>query len=185
MLGQKASETARLLKAGLAAIRQEQAGLDAEAQRIEAEQRRLDGAKPASRSACGSPSGPGRAGVGPNPARAIDGRTRAVAGVESAPGQLQGECHAVIQAGTQAIDALKAQDQGEVQRLERLEQRIALRLAQSATAGKCCRTSVDNASQCWRVCKPCGMPSAVCPWPSGYCRCVRLRSGHGANRSNA
>jgi exonuclease SbcC len=34
-------------------------------------------------------------------------------GVEARRGQLQGECHAVIQAGTQAIDALKAQDQGE------------------------------------------------------------------------
>jgi exonuclease SbcC len=44
-LGQQAGETARLLKAGLAAIRQEQAGLDAEAQRIEGERRRLDGAQ--------------------------------------------------------------------------------------------------------------------------------------------
>jgi len=43
-LGQQAAETARLLKAGLAAIRQEQAGLDEEARRIEAARHRLDGA---------------------------------------------------------------------------------------------------------------------------------------------
>jgi exonuclease SbcC len=44
--------------------------------------------------------------------------------------------HAVIQAGTQAIDALKAQDQGESQRLERLEQRIAQRVTQERNRGQ-------------------------------------------------
>ena len=44
-LGLKASETARLLKTGLSAIRQELAGLDAEAERVAAERRRLDGAE--------------------------------------------------------------------------------------------------------------------------------------------
>lgn len=43
-IGQKAAETARLLKAGLGAIRQEQAGLADEATRVEAARRRLDGA---------------------------------------------------------------------------------------------------------------------------------------------
>ena len=131
VLGQKASETARLLKAGLAAIRQEQAGLDAEAQRIEAEQRRLDGAQArvaqrlAGRQAAQAAQELARTRHAQLMAECEQSR-----GVEARRGQLQGECHAVIQAGTQAIDALKAQDQGEVQRLERLEQRIALRLAQ-------------------------------------------------------
>jgi hypothetical protein len=45
------AETARLLKAGLAAIRQEQAGLDAEAQRIEGNGAGSTAPRPASRSA--------------------------------------------------------------------------------------------------------------------------------------
>jgi exonuclease SbcC len=131
VLGQKASETARLLKAGLAAIRQEQAGLDAEAQRIEAEQRRLDGAQArvAQRLAGRQAAQAAQESARTRHAQLMAEREQS-RGVEARRGQLQGECHAVIQAGTQAIDALKAQDQGEVQRLERLEQRIAQRLAQ-------------------------------------------------------
>lgn len=130
-LGQKAGETARLLKAGLAAIRQEQAGLDAEAQRIEGERRRLDGAQArvaqtfVGRQAAQSAQESARTRHAQLMAEREQSR-----GVEARRGQLQGECHAVIQAGTQTIDALKAQDHGEVRRLERLEQRIAQRLAQ-------------------------------------------------------
>ena len=131
VLGQKASETARLLKAGLAAIRQEQAGLDAEAQRIEAEQRRLDGAQArvAQRLAGRQAAQAAQESARTRHAQLMAEREQS-RGVEARRGQLQGECHAVIQAGTQAIDILKSQDRGEVQRLERLEQRIAQRLAQ-------------------------------------------------------
>ncbi len=131
VLGQKASETARLLKAGLAAIRQEQAGLDTEARRIEAEQRRLDGAQAriAQRLAGRQAAQAAQESARTRHAQLIAEREQS-RGVEARRGQLQGESHAVIQAGTQAIDALKAQDQGEVRRLERLEQRIAQRLAQ-------------------------------------------------------
>jgi len=131
VLGQKASETARLLKAGLAAIRQEQAGLDAEAQRIEGERRRLDGAQArvAQRLAGRQAAQAAQESARTRHAQLMAEREQS-RGVEARRGQLQGECHAVIQAGTQAIEALKAQDQGEVQRLERLEQRIAQRLAQ-------------------------------------------------------
>jgi len=131
VLGQKASETARLLKAGLAAIRQEQAGLDAEAQRLEAEQRRLDGAQArvAQRLAGRQAAQAAQESARTRHAQLMAEREQS-RGLEARRGQLQGECHAVIQAGTQAIDALKAQDQGEVQRLERLDQRIAQRLAQ-------------------------------------------------------
>lgn len=130
-LGQKASETARLLKTGLAAIRQEQAGLDAEAQRIEAERRRLDGAQArvAQRLAGHQAAQAAQESARTRHAQLMAEREHS-RGVEARRGQLQGECHAVIQAGTQAIDLLKSQDRGEVQRLERLEQRIAQRLAQ-------------------------------------------------------
>ncbi|MBK9311631.1 MAG: DNA repair protein [Rhodocyclaceae bacterium] len=130
-LGQKASETARLLKAGLTAIRQEQAGLDAEAQRIEDQRRRLDGAQArvAQRLTARQAAQAAQELARTRHAQLMAEREQS-RGVEARRGQLQGECHAVIQAGTQAIDALKARDRGEVQRLERLEQRIAQRLAQ-------------------------------------------------------
>ncbi len=130
-LGQKAGETARLLKAGLAAIRQEQASLDEEALRIEAERRRLNGApaRVAERLA-----GRQAAQVAQESARTRHAQLMAEReqsrGVEARRGQLQGECQAVIQAGKEAIEALQAQGRGEQQRLDRLEQRIAQRLAQ-------------------------------------------------------
>ena len=130
-LGQKAAETARLLKAGLAAIRQEQASLDEEAQRIEGERRRLDGAQArvaqslSTRQAAHAEQESART----RHAQLIAEREQAQ-GVEARRRQLQGECQAVIQAGKEAIEALLAQDRGEQQRLERLEQRIAQRLGQ-------------------------------------------------------
>ncbi len=130
-LGQKATETARLLKAGLSAIRQEQTGLDEEAQRIEGERRRLDGAQArvvhslANRQTAQAAQETFRTWHAQLTAEREQSR-----GVEARRGQLQGECHAVIQAGTQTIEALKARDQGESQRLERVEQRIAQRLTQ-------------------------------------------------------
>jgi len=136
-LGQQAGETARLLKAGLAAIRQEQAGLDAEAQRIEGERRRLDGAQArvAQRLAGRQATQAAQESVRTRHAQLMAERERS-RGVEARREQLQSECQAVIQAGTQAIDALKAQDQGESQRLERLTQRIAQRVTQERNRGQ-------------------------------------------------
>ena len=135
-LGQQAGETARLLKAGLAAIRQEQAGLDAEAQRIEGERRRLDGAQArvAQRLAGRQATQAAQESARTRHAQLMVEREQS-RGVEARREQLQGECHAVIQAGTQAIDALKAQDEGESQRLERLAQRIAQRVTQERNRG--------------------------------------------------
>jgi len=130
-LGLKAAETARLLKAGLSAIRQEQAGLDEEAQRIEGERRRLAGAQARVVQSLASRQ---TAHVAQETARTRHAQLMAEReqsrGVEARRTQLQGECHAVIQAGTETIETLKAWDQGESQRLERLEQRIAQRLTQ-------------------------------------------------------
>ena len=131
VMGQKAAETARLLKAGLAAIRQEQSALETEAQRIDGERRRLDGSQArvtqhlAARQAAQAALELARA----RHAQLLAERKQSL-GVEARRTQLKEECLAVIQAGTQAIDALKAQDQDESQRLERLERRITQRLSQ-------------------------------------------------------
>jgi len=53
------------------------------------------------------------------------------AGTEARRRQLQGECGAAARAGAQAIEALKAQGEGEQQRLERLQRRIAERVRQA------------------------------------------------------
>jgi exonuclease SbcC len=106
-------------------------------------------------------------------------------GVEARRGQLQGECHAVIQAGTQAIDILKSQDRGEVQRLERLEQRIAQRFAQERNRRQVLQ---NQRRQCLAVLAEAqAVRRAECrlSLAERVCRCVRHRSEHGANRSNA
>ena len=130
-LGQKAAETARLLKTGLAAIRQEQASLDEEARRIEGEQRRLDGAQArvAQRLSTRQAAQAEQESARTRHAQLLAEREQAQ-GVEARRRQLQGECQAVIQTGKEVIEALQAQDRGEQQRLERLDQRIAQRLGQ-------------------------------------------------------
>ena len=148
-LGQKAGETARLLKAGLSAIRQELAGVEADAERVAAEQRVLDGAE-------------GRA------AQSIATRQLAQTaleatrtqhvhwmalrqqsqGIEGRREELQRECDEVAHAGTQAIEALKAQDQGEQQRLERLQQRIVQRVTQAQSR---CRFLQGRRKQCLAI----------------------------------
>ncbi|THF61072.1 DNA repair protein [Pseudothauera nasutitermitis] len=129
-MGQQAAETARLLKAGLTAIRQEQGGLEAEARRIAHERLRLDGA-PARVAAHRAALRTAQAALEAARTRhaqllAEHGQSR---GVEARRAQLQGECQAVIQAGTQAIEALKDEDRRESRRLDQLEQRITQRLA--------------------------------------------------------
>ena len=133
-LGQKASETARLLKAGLSVTRQELTGLDDERRRLATEQQRLE-------------SAPNRVAL------AIVARLAAQQVFEAAQArhatlaaecdqsratearrtQLAAEYEAQTVAIQQAIDALKLQAQGEQQRLERLRQRIASRLQRERT----------------------------------------------------
>ena len=129
-LGQKAAETARLLKAGLTAIRQEQAGLQAEAQRIDGKRQPLDGA-PARvvQSLATRELTQAAQEIARNQYAQLSTEREQSKGIEARRTQLLGECSAVIKAGTQAVEALKAQDQGESQRLQRLEQRIAQRRA--------------------------------------------------------
>ncbi|MFH1658171.1 MAG: DNA repair protein [Pseudomonadota bacterium] len=130
-LGQKAAETARLLKTGLAAIRQEQSSLDEEVQRIQDERRRLDGAQAR---VVQSLSTRQTIQVAQESARTryaqLIAEREQAQGMEARRRQLQDECQAVEQAGKEASEALQAQARGEQQRLERLEQRIAQRLGQ-------------------------------------------------------
>ncbi|MES2091228.1 MAG: DNA repair protein, partial [Pseudomonadota bacterium] len=130
-LGQKASETAKLLKAGLLVIRQELAGLDAEQARIDAGQQRLRDVSArvqqalADRQSAQVVLDADRS----RHARLVAERDQSQA-TDARRAQLLAERKALIDTGTQTINALKTQDQGEVQRLERLDQRVTTRLAQ-------------------------------------------------------
>lgn len=127
-LGQKAGETARLLKAGLAAIRQEQAGLDDKAQGLADEQRRLDGAatsvSTAQRAKQATQSTLDAAQVRQVRLAAERDQSRAT---EVRRAELAAERKAVVDADEQAVRVLRAQDQAECQRLERLDQRVSTR----------------------------------------------------------
>ena len=130
-LGQKAAETARLLKAGLSAIRQELAGLDEETGRVESERRRLDGASDrvaqglAARQLAQHTLDVARARHATLSAEREQSRA-----TETRRAQWLSERKALVDAGSQTIAALKAQDQDEQHRLERLVQRIETRLRQ-------------------------------------------------------
>jgi exonuclease SbcC len=131
-LGQKAAETARLLKAGLATLRQELAGLDAEGQRLEAARRKLDGAadrvSAAERAKTSAQTAleaaqvrHARAAVEREQSRSTDARRA----------QLMVERQSTVDTGVQALRAFDAQERAEHQRLERLDLRVAGRLQQA------------------------------------------------------
>ena len=132
--GRKAAQVADLLKAGLVAVRQEQAGLDAQWQRLDAERQRLADAPVRVESLARTQHG--RQQVLEN------ARTRLAQlqvtfdqsrGTEARRTQLNTERAELIQAGRQAIEAIKAQEDSQRQRLEQLDRRIANRKAQAAS----------------------------------------------------
>ncbi|MBI5720674.1 MAG: DNA repair protein [Burkholderiales bacterium] len=128
-LGQKASETARLLRAGLAVVRQDAAGIAAEAQRLDAERLRLEGAPQGLQEATASRAVAQHA---LDEAQALHARLAALkeqsAGVESRRQQLRSERQAVADSDEQAKARLQKQDRDERERLQQLECRIAGRL---------------------------------------------------------
>jgi DNA repair protein SbcC/Rad50 len=130
-LGAKAAETARLLKAGLAAIRQEQAGLAVDAGRVETARQRLDGAAARVTSAEGAKQG---AQVALDAALARHARLAAEReqsrSIEARRAQLATERQSVLETAAQSVRALQVQDRAEGQRLERLDQRVADRRKQ-------------------------------------------------------
>ena len=133
-LGQKASETTRLLKAGLVAVRQEVAGMDLQGERLSAERQRLDGA--AGRMASAHDAKHAAKSVIDaaqlRHARLSAEREQSRA-TEARRSQLVAERKSLLDTGSHTERALKAQDQGECQRLERLDQRVATRLQQERT----------------------------------------------------
>ncbi len=128
-LSQKAAETSRLLKAALTTIRQEQAGLDDDVQRLAGERRLLDGApvkvSTARRAKQAAQIALDVAQVRQVRLTAERDQSRAV---EARRAQLAVERKAAGEADAQATRALQAQDQAERQRLERLDQRVSSRL---------------------------------------------------------
>jgi exonuclease SbcC len=129
--GQKAAETARLLKAGLIAVRQEEAALTGESQRIETARQQLAGVS-------------NRLGLAERAKQAAQSEVEAaqarhvrlVAAQEQSQAtqtrraQLTAERQAIYDNAATAARTLKSQDQGEGQRLMRLDQRVADRLHQ-------------------------------------------------------
>jgi exonuclease SbcC len=130
-LGQRAAETVRLLKAGLATLRQELAGLDAEEQRLAAARRALDGAADrvsAAERAKTMAQGALDAAQARN-ARVVVEREQSRA-TDARRAQLMAERQSALDTRAQALRALMAQEQAEHQRLGRLDQRVASRLQQ-------------------------------------------------------
>ena len=133
-LGQKATDTVRLLKAGLTSIRQELAGLDLDRARLASERQRLANA----------PDGAEQAGLARLRAQQAHEVARArhaalVAArdqsrsVDERRAQMVAERKSATETGTQSLEALKVQGRVEAQRLERLEQRIATRRQQQGS----------------------------------------------------
>lgn len=127
-LGQKASETARLLRAGLGLVRQDSAGLEAEAQRLGAERRRLDGAYQRLQQAAAARAAAQRAleAAQAAHARQVADREQS-AGTELRRKQLLAERQAVIDADEQAKARLRAQERAERDRLDQLTRRVTSR----------------------------------------------------------
>ena len=130
-IGQKASEVARLLKAGLGAIRQEQAGLADELARVEAARQRLEGAESRMAHAEGAKQAAQAAldTALERHARLSAEREQSRA-IEARRGQLIAERQSQAEMTAQSVCALQAQDLAESQRLDRLEQRVAARQRQ-------------------------------------------------------
>ncbi|MCL4182333.1 MAG: DNA repair protein, partial [Burkholderiaceae bacterium] len=124
-IGRQAGETARLLKAGLALLRQEQAAQERESERIKTALLRLEGA----------PARVARAETDRLAAQAkldaaLERHARLAAeferqrATEQQRQQLQADRQAGMQASARAIQALRMQEAAESQRLERLERRV-------------------------------------------------------------
>ena len=142
--GQKASETAKLLKAGLAAIRQEQAALDEESCRIVSEQTRLSGAALRAERAAITKVTAQRAldATRATHAKLTAERDQAQS-IEVRRSELRIERQTIIDTGRQAMGALDAQDTREQQRLRRLEQTIQAR----AEGSRARRQALDTKRQ--------------------------------------
>jgi exonuclease SbcC len=130
-IGQKASEVARLLKAGLGAIRQEQSGLADEIASVEAARKRLEGVESRVAHAEGAKQAAQAALDTALEQHALLSAEREQSrAIEARRGQLIAERQSQAEMSAQSVFALQAQDLAEGQRLDRLEQRVAARQRQ-------------------------------------------------------
>lgn len=130
-LGQKAAETARLLKAGLSAIRQELAGIDEDRTRVAGEHQRLNDAEDrVAQGVVDRQSAQHALEIIRSRHAQLSAERDQSRATEVRRAQLVVERQSLIEAGQQAAAALKVQYEGEQQRLDRLQQRIANRLSQ-------------------------------------------------------
>ena len=141
-LGQKAAETARLLKAGLAAVRQELTGLEEDGSRIARERARLEGAtiKVAQQLAIKQSAQAALERVRTAHA-ALAARSDQSRATEVRRTQLLAERKTLTDAGAQDIEELNAQDRAEQQRLERLQQRITQRVTRERVRQQALRSN--------------------------------------------
>ena len=129
--GQRAAETARLLKASLAAMRQELAGMQEDGARIANDRQRLAGAEDRfARSLAQRQSAQATLELTRHRHAQSLARQEQARGTEARRTQLQAESRAASQAGVQAVESLRTQERSEQQRLERLQQRIVERATQ-------------------------------------------------------
>ncbi|MDP1691886.1 MAG: DNA repair protein [Burkholderiaceae bacterium] len=132
VIGQKASETARLLKAGLVAIRQEASGLDVERDRLAAERLLLDGATSRVVQAVAALR-TAQSALEAGQARhttVVAERDQSMA-TETRRAQLHAERRSLLDRGTESNQALQGRERSEGQSLQALEQRITQRRAQA------------------------------------------------------
>ncbi len=131
--GRKAGQVVDLLKAGLVAMRQERAGLDAPLQRLDAERQRLAAAPARVESLARTQRERGQSlDSARNRLAQLQATFDQSRGTEARRAQLNTERTELIQAGRQSIEAIKAQESSQRQRLEQLDRRIATRKAQVA-----------------------------------------------------
>jgi exonuclease SbcC len=131
-LGQKAGETARQLKAALAALRAEGAAFDAERQRLEDDARRWHGADERVKAAQASRQA---AHEQREAARTHEASLMALLeqakAVESRRAQLVEELAGARAAGDRTLQDLRTQDREATEQLARLDGRVAQRVAQA------------------------------------------------------
>ncbi|MET3135200.1 exonuclease SbcC [Oxalobacteraceae bacterium GrIS 1.11] len=132
VFGQRAAETARLLKAGLAAMRHEQAGFEDESRRIEAERARAGGARTRAANAVAARLAAQQALDAGRAAQAQLAAERTVAQrTEQRRAELLAERKTLNQSGRDGAQSLDAQEARERQRLAQLQQRVAGRAEQA------------------------------------------------------
>jgi len=130
-LGQKATEIARLLKAGLSAVRQELLGLDEERTRVAGERQRLHGAEDrVAQARVARQSAQHALEIARARHAKLSAERDQSRATETRRAQLMVERQSLIDTGQQAMAELRVQDEGEQQRLERLQQRIGSRVSQ-------------------------------------------------------